>query len=91
MTELPPLPAWFPADLRELLATDFPQFSGAETARRRAAMAAAMQRAGVDHLLSYGANWQGTGTHWLSGWQTTSEAVLVFTPGQRDALYVTIP
>ena len=77
-----------PADLRALLETDFPRFSAAEQASRRSAIAAAMQSAGVDHLLSYGANWQGTFTHWLTGWQTSSEAVVVHTPGQRDVLFV---
>jgi Xaa-Pro dipeptidase len=82
------LPAWFPADLRTLLEADFPRFSATEQQRRRGAIAAAMQAAGVDHLLSYGANWQGTGTHWLTGWQTSSEAAVVHTPGQKDVLYV---
>ena len=83
------LPDWFPGDLRPLLATDYPAFSEPERDRRQVAIAAAMARAGAEHLLSYGFAGQNSLTHWLTGWPTTAEAVLVHTPGgPRDRLWV---
>jgi Xaa-Pro aminopeptidase len=88
------LPAWFPADLRDLLATDYPAFSPSEQTRRRTALSEAMAAVGAEHLLSYGFAGQNTATHWITGWPTTAEAVLVHTPlchnpgGFRDKLWV---
>jgi hypothetical protein len=30
----------------------------------------------------------GTGVHWLTGWPTTTEAIVVFQPGEKDVLFV---
>jgi len=86
MTET--LPDRIPPALRALAATSYPAFSAAEIARRRAAIAAMMQQAGASHLLSWGFNKQGTATHYLTGWPTTSEACVVHTPGDQDCLWV---
>jgi Xaa-Pro dipeptidase len=80
--------AQIPADLRPLLAQDYAAFSPAETARRRQAIAHAMEEAGASHLLVYGANRTGTAIHWLSGWPITAEAALVHSPGEPDGLWV---
>jgi Xaa-Pro dipeptidase len=43
---------------------------------------------GARHALVYGAERSGTAIQWLTGWPVTREAALVFTPGERDVLYV---
>lgn len=74
--------------LAEILDADYPRFSGAEMQRRRAAMAKAMEAAGIDHLVAHAAFFRGGPVHWLSDWLTTYEAALVFTPGRRDTIFV---
>lgn len=63
-------------------------FSPAETARRRTALDAAMEAAGVEHLVLYGANRAGSAVQWLTGWPVTREAAVVHSPGVPDALLV---
>jgi Xaa-Pro aminopeptidase len=67
---------------------DYPAFSPAEMQRRRAAVEAAMDEAGVDRLLVYGANRAGSAVQWLTGWPVTREAAVVVGPGERDTLFV---
>ena len=74
--------------LIEIVESEYPRFSATEMARRRAAMTAAMRESGVDHLLAYGAGFRGGAVTWLSRWLVTTEAQLVMTPGERDALAV---
>src|ERR687892_106996 len=81
---LPPLPS----HLQALLAAEYLRFSDAEMARRRAAMEAVLAEAGCDHLVFYGANRAGSSVQWLTQWPVTTEAVGVFSPGKRDALFV---
>jgi hypothetical protein len=57
-------------------------------ARRRAALEAVMAEHGVAHLLVYGANRFGSAVGWLTRWPVTREALVVVTPGERDALFV---
>lgn len=56
--------------------------------RRRAALATLLEAAGVDHVVVYGANRAGSAVQWLTRWPVTREALVVSTPGQRDALFV---
>jgi Xaa-Pro dipeptidase len=56
--------------------------------RRRSSLAAEMETAGVEHALIYGANRFGSGVQWIARWPVTREAIVVFTPGIQDALYV---
>lgn len=42
----------------------------------------------AQHALVYGAERAGTAVQWLTGWPVTREAALVFSPGERDVLYV---
>lgn len=74
--------------LQALVDTDYPRFSGGEMDRRRTLMAGAMEAAGVDHLVAYASFFRGGPVHWLSDWLTTFEAVLVFTPGQPDVIFI---
>jgi Xaa-Pro dipeptidase len=66
----------------------YPRFSGKEMNRRRRALAAAMAERGVEHVLVYGANRFGSAVGWLTRWPVTREALVVFTPGERDLLLV---
>lgn len=77
-----------PERLRALLEPDYPRFSDAEMARRRALVTQAMEKAGVDHLVFYGASWAGSVVQWLTRWPVTTEAAGVFTPGRRDRMFI---
>lgn len=74
--------------LQAIVDADYPRFSEAEMKRRRDLMAAAMDQAGVDHLVAYASFFRGGPVHWLCDWLTTFEAVLVFTPGRADTVFV---
>ncbi len=77
-----------PAHLNHIVEADYPRFSAAEMARRRAAIAALLDENQCDHLIYCGANRFGSAVQWLTGWPVTAEAVGIFTPGRRDALFV---
>jgi Xaa-Pro dipeptidase len=70
------------------LAEPYPRFSDGEMARRRAALEAVTAEHDVAHLLIYGANRFGSAVGWLTRWPVTREALVVVTPGERDALFV---
>src|SRR5262245_53011595 len=55
---------------------------------RRDALAAALAAEDVEHAVVYGANRSGSAVGWLTGWPVTREALVVFTPGERDLLLV---
>ena len=77
-----------PSRLKPLLEVEYPRFSAAEMAGRRAAVEAALSEANCDHLVFYGANRAGSVVQWLTQWPVTVEAIGVLTPGERDALFV---
>jgi Xaa-Pro aminopeptidase len=77
-----------PPHVRHILDAEYPRFSDAEMARRRTAMAGILADAGCEHLLFYGANRFGSAVQWLTQWPVTAEAAGVFSPNQRDALFV---
>src|SRR5262245_6627978 len=77
-----------PAHLRPILDAEYPRFSVAEMARRRAAAGALLGEASADHLIYCGANRFGSAVQWLTQWPVTAEAVGVLSPGLRDALFV---
>jgi Xaa-Pro aminopeptidase len=83
-----PRPPELDARLRGLLDADCPRFSDAEFARRRRALADMMAKHGCDHLLMCGENRAGTGVQWLTGWPITTEAIVVFRPGERELMFV---
>jgi len=66
----------------------YPAFDRAEMLRRRTALADVLAGRGIGHALVYGADRSGTAIQWLTGWPVTREAALVFSPGERDLLYV---
>lgn len=77
-----------PDRLKPILGMEYPRFSTAEMERRRAAMTGLMAQVHCDHLVFLGANRFGSSVPWLTQWPVTTEAVGVFTPGKRDALYI---
>lgn len=78
-----------PASAQPGPGTDLPpRFSDVEFARRREALAALVDEAGVDQVLLYGANRAGSAVQWLTGWPVTREAAVVHTPGRADSLLV---
>jgi Xaa-Pro dipeptidase len=84
MTDVPPLPA----HLARIVEADHPRFSNAEMARHRTAVEVLMKEAECDHLVFVGADRFGSIVQYLTRWPVTSEAVGVFTPGERDAMFV---
>src|ERR1700759_5555787 len=81
MTPLPP-------HLAAIVASNYPRYSDTEMARRRAAIENLLAEAGCDHVVFCGANRAGSAVQWLTQWPVTAEAVGVFTPDRRDALFV---
>jgi Xaa-Pro aminopeptidase len=77
-----------PQQLRAIHEAEYPCFSDAEMARRRAAVADLLKEAAADHLIFCGANRFGSAVQWLTGWPVTTEAVGVFTPDEADAMFV---
>ncbi len=77
-----------PPRLTRILEAEYPRFSDAEMARRRAAIETLMAEGECDHLVFCGANRFGSAVQWLTQWPVTAEAVGVLTPGERDALFV---
>ena len=77
-----------PAGLTRIIGAEYPRFSDAEMARRRAAIEISLAQADCDHLVFCGANRFGSIVQWLTQWPVTAEAVGLFTPGERDALFV---
>jgi len=77
-----------PSDLSRIVEAEYPRFSDPEMTRRRMAVEALLRQAGCDHLVFCGANRFGSAVQWLTQWPVTAEAVGVFTPRERDALFV---
>jgi Xaa-Pro dipeptidase len=69
-------------------AAPYPRFSDGEMARRRDALTDVMARRAVDHVVVYGANRFGSAVGWVTRWPVTREALVIFTPGERDVLLV---
>ncbi len=77
-----------PPQLRAILEAEYPCFSEAEMARRRAAIENLLAEFELDHLVYCGANRFGLVVQWLTGWPVTAEAVGVLTPKIFDALFI---
>jgi len=77
-----------PPHLKRITEAEYPRFSESEMARRRGAVEALLAKVGCDHLVFCGANRFGSIVQWLTQWPVTAEAVGVFTPRERDTLFV---
>ena len=80
--------ASLPPHLARIVEAEYPRFSEAEMTQRRAAVETLLSQAECDHLLFCGANRFGSVVQWLTQWPVTAEAVGIFTPRERDALFV---
>lgn len=83
-----PVPLTLPPHLQAIIDAEYPRFSDAEMARRRAAIEDLLRQSDLDHLVFCGANRFGSAVQWLTGWPITTEAVGVLTPGESDAMFV---
>src|SRR5690554_783186 len=72
-----------PPRLRPILRQEYPRFSDAEYARRHRALAAVMERHGLDHLLVITDHRAGNAPQWVTGWPGTVQAYVIFRPGER--------
>jgi Xaa-Pro aminopeptidase len=77
-----------PAELRPVLEQNYPRFSDAEYKRRHNALAKVMESAGVDHVLIVTAQNVGNATRWITGWPGTTQALLLFKPGEKMTMDV---
>jgi Xaa-Pro dipeptidase len=77
-----------PTELRPVLEQNYPRFSDAEYKRRHNALAKVMESAGVDHALIVTAQNVGNATRWITGWPGTTQALLVFKPGEKMTMDV---
>jgi Xaa-Pro aminopeptidase len=77
-----------PAHLQPIWQAEYPRFSAAEMARRRAAIESLLAEFAIDHVVFCGANRFGSSVQWLTGWPVTAEAVGVLTPAKPDALFI---
>ena len=66
----------------------YPRFSTEELAKRRRSIVEMMEAVGVAHLVAYGAEKVGSAIPWLTEWPVTTEAALLFTPGETPSLLV---
>src|SRR5271169_616349 len=73
---------------RAILAQPYARFSDAEFARRRRALIDVLERNACDALLMCGEERAGTGVAWLTGWPTSSQAMVLFENGKEDVLFV---
>ena len=81
-----PIPLRLEPKLAAIHAAEYPRFSDAEMARRRAALLRVMEQAGVDHLLVCGEQRAGTGVAWLTSWPATIEAYVIVAPGEPQLM-----
>ena len=66
----------------------FPRFPPEEMERRRRALIGAMQKMQVDHLLVCGEQRSGSGVQWITGWPTTTEALVIVSPHEKSLMFM---
>jgi Xaa-Pro aminopeptidase len=71
-----------------ILEQEYPRFSDAEYARRHKALAEAMAKADVDHLVVATDHRTGNVTQWVTGWPAIVEAYTIFKPGEKMTMYM---
>lgn len=72
--------------IRAILEQEYPRFSDAEYERRRTQLAGVMAAHGCDRLLICGEQRVGGAVQWITGWPVTTEAYVVFEPGERERM-----
>jgi Xaa-Pro dipeptidase len=74
--------------VQAILAAPYGRFSDTEFARRRMALEDVLRKQGCDALLMCGEQRAGTGVCWLTGWPTSTEAIVLVMPREKDVLWV---
>lgn len=74
--------------IQSILQQEYGRMSDAEFARRRTALAAVLEKQGCSAVLLCGEQRVGSGVHWVTGWATTTEAIVLHQPGQQDMMWV---
>jgi Xaa-Pro dipeptidase len=74
--------------VQAILAQPYGRFSDGEFQRRRRALEQVQRDNHCDAIVVCGEERAGTGVYWLTGWPTSSEAMVVFAAGERDVLFV---
>ncbi len=74
--------------VKAILTQPYGRFSDAEYARRRKALTEVAARNECDAIVLCGEQRVGTPVVWLTGWKVTTEAMVVFSPNARDAMFV---
>lgn len=72
--------------IQAILAQEYPRFSAAEYVQRRNALAALIAELECDHLLICGEQRNGGGVQWLTGWPVSTEAYVIFRPGEATRM-----
>src|SRR5262245_59047446 len=76
-----------PSELRPVLEQNYPRFSDAEYARRHRALAKVMEASNVDHVVIVSAQNVGNATRWMTSWPGTTQALLIFKPGEKMTMH----
>ncbi len=74
--------------IQAILAQEYGRMSDAEFARRKDALGQVLAKHGCDAVLLCGEQRVGSGVHWITGWATTTEAIVLFQPGQQQQMWV---
>ena len=85
---LPLHPAFDDPKIQAILAEEYGRMSDAEFARRKHALGLVLAKHGCDAALLCGEQRVGSGVHWITGWATTTEAMVLHRPGQQDLMWV---
>jgi Xaa-Pro dipeptidase len=85
---LPLHPAFQDPEIRRIFEQEFGRMSDVEFTRRRKALAAVLEKIGCDAVLLCGEQRVGSGVHWLTGWATTTEAIVLHQPSRQDQMWV---
>jgi Xaa-Pro dipeptidase len=84
-------PPLLPERLIALLEAEVPRFSKPEIARRRRAIAQALEEAGARHGLLLGGDRRASPLQWITGWPASGNNIAVFSGDARDVLLVPYP
>ena len=88
MTTIAANPLGLELRLLAILQQEYPRFSDAEYARRRAALADVMGKHDCDHLLVITDHRAGNAPQWVTGWPGTVEAFVIFKPGEQMLMHM---
>jgi len=66
----------------------YPRFSDGEMRRRRNALIGAMQKMQVDHLVVAGEQRVGSAVPWITGWPTTTEALVIVSANEKNLMFM---